>query len=110
MSSYAALAAAGVTPRELLLRAVTVTLYMCNLESREQELPHYVRNMGHYILRCLKPAIAKGPKARIYAASVGGLIWGHLKDLLLSIVTYRNEFDRAQRDFEAASREQFRSV
>ena len=108
--AWSALRQADVSAHEILVRAISVTLYMLSLPKADQAMDTYVRQLGNDILRLVKPRIARGSKQTKYSIAIGGTIWGSLKSLLVGIIVHVQQAERAQADFDAAAKIPFRSA
>jgi hypothetical protein len=98
---------AGVEGQTLLIRCVTVTLYLTELPEREQELAPYTRNLGHHVLRLIKPAIAKGEKQRNYSRAVGQFLYAQLSTLLAQVMVHKRRHEQAKKQFDEAAKQPF---
>ncbi len=98
---------AGIGGQALLIRCVSVTIYLTELSDREQELEPYVRNLGHHIVRLVAPAIAKGEKQRNYSRAVGQFLYAQLSTLLVQVMVHKRQHEQAKKQFDQAARQPF---
>ena len=105
--AFSGLHGTGVNGHRLLVRCVAVTLYLTELPEGEQELEPFVRNLGHYCLRPVVPALAKGERQRQYSQSLGNFLYSQLSKLLVHIVAPKRKHDLAKKAFDNAAKEPF---
>lgn len=100
----------GITGKDLLVRVVATTIYLSELQPREQEQSTFIHNLGLFCLRALKPGIAKGKAQEILARELGGYLYAELRALLFSIIAHKQTQERQRAAFQKDARQPFHSV